>query len=532
MAFDEDKIRIEVEGAQAAAQLEALAEDVRLLEEHLASLDAAGSKSGVEFENVSAKLGEAKAKFFEASEATKTFEQSATGADLSLKGMTKSIGAGLSILSILRDNLQALEPVQKALAENFRAGAIEAGVNSETLDNVTRSLDSLIHPSHIAKNAVEALSIAFEKGAKLAHEWGLGNKEAAETAAQAWANAVGPVYAAIQAQEKLNAAVFGSKKEIASFSDAVIQSVGALLRHGDATEEQMARARESIQKAIDDELTAFGRVPPALQALADQLGVVRSLQEDAAKSLAKEEEALEKAAVKSAQERAKAEQKAADEIAKAMAAEMKALDDNIKKTEEAWQAHLKRQEEKQKQKIEESAKPVVDENTKAVEELDKAKKEFNASPIVDQNQIDNLDRLKDATRGAGFEFGKINDQVFFGNGLWSDAADAAEGANLAFDRYIALAKKNYEVTDRANAAILDGTDGLDDFGAAAEDAAGALGDASDSLGALGDKAKKGTDKASEGLDKMKGGLEEAIPLAETLRDILQEIVALGAQADI
>jgi hypothetical protein len=48
---------------------------------------------------------------------------------------------------------------------------------------------------------------------------------------------------------------------------------------------------------------------------------------------------------------------------------------------------------------------------------------------------------------------------------------------------------------------------------------------SDDVGKFGDKGKEGT-------EKLKGGLEEALPLAKELRDVLQEIVTLGSQADI
>ena len=54
----------------------------------------------------------------------------------------------------------------------------------------------------------------------------------------------------------------------------------------------------------------------------------------------------------------------------------------------------------------------------------------------------------------------------------------------------------------------------------------------DAAGSIGDEAKKGTDKAKAGLAGMVEGLEEAIPLAEQLKGILQEIVTLGSQADI
>lgn len=163
MAFDDETIRITVEGAQAQAQLDALAKEVRELELELKMLNSTAGVTSVEIEGTTRRLGQARMKFAEASEAAKTFEQRATGATLSVKEMTKSIGAGISIISILQQNLRDLEPVLTKGGEAMKFAAVQGGANAETMDNLGRALDSLLHPSRIAKNAIESVSIAWQK---------------------------------------------------------------------------------------------------------------------------------------------------------------------------------------------------------------------------------------------------------------------------------------------------------------------------------------------------------------------------------
>ena len=77
--------------------------------------------------------------------------------------MTRNIGAGISILSILRDNLEALKPALDEVGTAIQFAATSAGANSETVAHLGRAMDSLIHPSHIAANAVESIQEAWTK---------------------------------------------------------------------------------------------------------------------------------------------------------------------------------------------------------------------------------------------------------------------------------------------------------------------------------------------------------------------------------
>ena len=454
MAFDDDKIRIEVEGAQAAAQLEALAKEVSDLEAELETLNSTAGVTNAEIEGTTRRLGEARDKFAEASESTKTFEQSATGADLSVQGMTKSIGAGVSIVAILRDNLKALEPVMQRNKDLLIEQATAAGADKATLDGLGLAMDSLIHPTHLLANAITATA----EGMKILAE----RSEGASTV--------------------------------------------------------VANTAETIPQML-------AKIEEARKAAAEENKVGKKSEEDAAKSLAKEEEALEKAAVKSAQERAKAEQKAADEIVAALEKERAALDAKLAQDEARLAKYLDAGGKIDTSGEADAAKADIAGLRQEIERLE-------GQPTLDPDELNKLNELKDrAAQAAGSvrDLGKVFTQTADDFLTESEAADAAASA---WDVYLDRLNKSQFEHDRVMDSLGGATDSFDEFSGSVDDAAGTVDDLSGSLDGLGDEAKGGTDKASEGLGKMKDGLEEAIPLAETLRGILQEIVTLGSQADI
>ncbi len=459
MAFDDDKIRIEVDGAQASAQLDALAKEVSELEAELKMLNSTAGVTSVEIEGTTRRLGEAREKFAEASEGAKTFEEGATGAGLSVKEMTKSIGAGLSILSILRDNFKALDPVLERNAQLLREYAVQAGASGATIDAMSLAMDSFIHPSKIMENAIKATA----EGAKLLQE-----------------NLV------------------GASTVIANVSDTIPQMLAKIDAARKASEEQNKEGKKS--------------------------------EEDAAKSLAKEEEALEKAAVKSSQERAKAETKAAEEVVAALAKQeasfLKMLEDTNKFVAE-------------RDKILNAPNQGFDSSqdaSKAKQDLAGLNQQIKAiqdSPIVTEDQDQQLRDLQRQARAAADDLRDLS-------GVYTLSAmngeELAQKQNAAWEKYYAIRHANDAIVqrnvDKDLRALGEQTDAVGELGDSAAGAAGAFSDVADAAGSVGDEAKKGTDKAKEGLAGMVDGLNEALPLAKELRGVLQEIVTLGSQADI
>lgn len=123
---DEETIVIRVNAAQGEAALRAL------------------GKAGIEAGQGIEKIGPA-----------------ASGVDLNLKDLTRNIGAGISLIAILRDNLEALKPALDQVGDGIKFAAVQAGASEKTVSNLGLAFDSLIHPSHIAANAVESLRRAW-----------------------------------------------------------------------------------------------------------------------------------------------------------------------------------------------------------------------------------------------------------------------------------------------------------------------------------------------------------------------------------
>lgn len=163
MAFDDETIRIQVDGAQAQAQLNALEKEVRDLEAELKTLNSTAGVTSVEIAGTTRRLGEAQAKLAEAKTSMQGFGQSVQGAGLNMKDLTKSVGAGISIIGILHENIRALGPALEDVGKAIKFAAESAGADAETMTNLGRALDSLIHPSHIAANAVDSLREGWKK---------------------------------------------------------------------------------------------------------------------------------------------------------------------------------------------------------------------------------------------------------------------------------------------------------------------------------------------------------------------------------
>lgn len=279
--------------------------------------------------------------------------------------------------------------------------------------------------------------------------------------------------------------------------------------------------RDEIQATLDAYDRAGAQVPAKLAEQAAALGIVSKAQQETAASATE----LEAAGVKSAEERAKAEQKAADEIVAALAKEKAALDAKLAEDEARLAKSLGAGG-----KIDTSGD--ADAAKQGVKDLRDEIKRLENQPMLDPDEVNRLNDLKDAAGRAAAAARDLGDVFTVTADDFLTEGEAADAAGAAWDVYRDRIDKAAIAHEEALRSTEDADAALTDYAATADDAAGSLTDAADAAGSLGDEAKKGTDKAADGLGKMKGGLEEAIPLAEQLRGILQEIVTLGAQADI
>jgi len=390
----------------------------------------------------------------EASTGVESLGTAAAKSEVHLKDLTRNIGAGISLMSILRENLDALKPALEGLGEGIKFAATQAGASSETVTNLGRALDSLIHPSHIAANAIESLQVAW-----------------------------------VKFQEE----VVGSSTVIPHNVKTIEESLSALAAARKNAATQQAEGLAAEQQSLDE--------------------------------TAKAEAALEAAAVKSAEERAKAEAKAAEEIAAALERERQALDAKLAQDEARLAKSLGAGG-----KIDTSGD--ADAAKQGVKDLRDEIKRLENQPMLDPAEQNKLNELKDqAARAAASvrDLGKVFTQTADDFLTEGEAADAAAAA---WDVYRDRVDKAALAHDDALRSTEDADAALADFTDTADEAASSLGDVADAAGSLGDESKKGAEKGKEGLDKLKDGFTEAIPLAEQLRDIMQEIVTLGSQADI
>ena len=94
--------------------------------------------------------------------------EGAQQANISVKDLTKSIGAGISIFAVLRENLRALEPVMERNGQLFKEMMVGMGANESAVKAMSLAMDSLIHPTHTMQNGIEALD---EASKKIAAQW-------------------------------------------------------------------------------------------------------------------------------------------------------------------------------------------------------------------------------------------------------------------------------------------------------------------------------------------------------------------------
>ena len=108
--------------------------------------------------------------------------------------------------------------------------------------------------------------------------------------------------------------------------------------------------------------------------------------------------------------------------------------------------------------------------------------------------------------------------------------------NAAWEKYYAIRHANDALVQRNVdadlAALAEQTDAVGELSDAASDAAGSFGEVADAAGDVGKQAKRGAKEGKAALSELTEGAGEALPLLKELRDVMQAIVELGAQADI
>lgn len=509
MAFDDETIRITVEGAQAQAQLDALAKEVRELELELKMLNETAGVTNAEVEGTTRRLEEAKDRFKEATKAVREHSEAQGENEDKTKSLAdKYVALGLKVFGARQVLMAAGEAMRSvAIATGSYSGATKDAIDQT--DNLLQSIASLDLIG--ASKALGQLAGQTVAWAEWLYEV---NTELGNLADKNAAAEFGKILAA---QGKL---VQGHLSEVSALnlkSEALSREI--------ATQQQSGEVHKFIRDEVEATLKAYERVgeevPPKLAAQAAALGITSDAQDKAAASAAK----LEEIAVKAAEERAKAEQKAADAIIAALEKERIALDAKLVQDEARLAASLAKGS-----KLDDSTDTT--DAQKNLENLRREIEKLEATTGLAPEQVNRLYEMKDAAAKLGREVSDLNKVFTVGNEDFLDQAQAADAASAAWDVYRTRLEQAQNRHEKANAAIEDSGDVLDELGETADDAGESLEDAADAAGELGDEAKKGADKAKEGLAGLKEGAEEAIPLLETIKGLLAEIKQAASEVDL
>jgi chromosome segregation ATPase len=194
------------------------------------------------------------------------------------EALTKQVDALLAADVALEKYGEHTETTQvkiHGMAEALKQELLEAGREVPPL------LDELIEKHN-------EIAEAADKAAEAEKEMAEAERELAEEAEKA-----------AEKLEKVREAILGNIEALESQTGALVGAIEEVLAIGINTEEQSERIKNAIQSQIDAYLELGQQVPPALQAVADELGVLSSAAEEEAE---REQKAAEKAA--EAQERA------------------------------------------------------------------------------------------------------------------------------------------------------------------------------------------------------------------------------------
>ena len=506
---DDETIRLSVDSADARAQVSALEKEVASLEAELERLKGTTGATSEEIHAATLRLGEAQLQMEDAAKSAGNLSEVQEESGKKTQSLAdKYVTLGLKVFGARQVLMSAGEAMRSvAIATGDYSGATKDAID-ET-DNLLKSIGSLdLAGASAAIGRLAGQTVAWAEGLNEV------NTELGNLVDKDAANEFRKI---LEAQGKL---VQSHKDEVA----ALALKATALEREI-ATQQAAGGVQKFLRDEIEATLNAYEKageaVPAGLAAQAAALNIVSDAQAKAADSAKN----LEDVGTKAADARAKAEQKAADEIVAALEKESAALDAKLAQDEARLAKALGAGGKIDTSKDADAAKANVSALRDEIKRLE-------SQPMLDPAEQNKLNELKDqAARAAASvrDLGKVFTQTaddFLTEG------EAADAAGAAWDVYRDRIDKAALAHDKAMNEVerADGT--LSDFGATADDAASSLENAADAAGSIGDEAKKGTDKAGEGLDKLKAGFEEAIPLAEQLKGILAEIVALGAQADI
>lgn len=326
----------------------------------------------------------------------------------------------------------------------------------------------------------------------------------------------------IQAQQDL---VKGHEEEVAALN----RKAEALSREI-TTQQQAGEVQGYVRDAIKETLDSYDKlheaVPSQLAEQAASLGIVSSAQEKATESAAK----LEAAGVGGSERRAAAEESASARIIATLAAQEAAMTRLLEETAKYVAERDKILNAPNKGFDGSTDKAAATEKLAGLNDQIKA---IQDSTLVSPEQMEQLSELRRRAADAAREVSDLGQVYTLAN---MNGEELAIKQNAAWEKYYAIRHANDALVQRNVdadlAALAEQTDAVGELSDAASDAAGSFGEVADAAGDVGKQAKRGAKEGKAALSELTEGAGEALPLLKELRDVMQAIVELGAQADI
>ena len=319
--------------------------------------------------------------------------------------------------------------------------------------------------------------------------------------------------------------VKGHEEEV----DALNRKAAAISREI-TTQQQEGEVQGYVRDAIKETLDSYDKlheaVPSQLAEQAASLGIVSSAQEKATESAAK----LEEAGVGGAERRAAAEESASARIIATLAAQEAAMTRLLEDTAKYVAERDKILNAPNKGFDGSTDKAAATEKLAGLNEQIKA---IQDSTLVSPEQMEQLSELRRRAADAAREVSDLGQVYTLAN---MNGEELAIKQNAAWEKYYAIRHANDALVQRNVdadlAALAEQTDAVGELSDAASDAAGSFGEVADAAGDVGKQAKRGAKEGKDALSELTEGAGEALPLLKELRDVMQAIVELGAQADI
>lgn len=401
------------------------------------------TKAGASVEEAKAKLEELRPTFEEAKKAADEATGSESGGGVggfsfSLKDMAKSAGAGISIISILRENYEALKPSLEALRDLTLDYSEALGIERDKTDALIDRIGALIDPRKIvAAITKDAQRASREIAAALVDESTVVANLTEEEIKLAHAKG-----AALRAGQDREAGIKKEQEAHAALADVLANAAAAELANGEVSK----RTRDDIEKLNQAYADAGDEIPPKFAAIVAQLGILTTEQERAAR----ESERAAEQSIKAAEKRADAEEKATTReiaasesrqaaAAKAAQAAVAAADEEIAASQKRLDAALAKGAP-----IDNSGDGQAKGAKDSTAELAKVKDQISqieGSPLITPEQMNQLDTLKGKARELSGELGSANQVFTVTADNFLTEAESADAASAAYDVYIGMLKK-------------------------------------------------------------------------------------------